>query len=111
MKYSKYLPIGTVVLLKEGTHKLLIVGFTSAQQDRKVYDYIGVLFPEGVLSFDKSYLFNHEDIVEVSHLGLSNKDSRNFNEKIKFFVDNYVDANGYLIDTPENLAKQFEMEG
>ena len=49
---KKYLPIGTVVLLKGGQKRLMITGFCSIPKEdkTKIYDYTGCLYPEGVLN-------------------------------------------------------------
>ena len=69
---EKYLPIGTVVLLKDATKRLMITGYCSMLQtdQTKVYDYIGCLFPEGNLVGEEVALFDHEQIAAVSHLSL-----------------------------------------
>ena len=47
MNYDKYLPIGTVVLLKNATKRLMIVGFcVKGDTDDKIYDYVGCLYSE-----------------------------------------------------------------
>ena len=47
---KELMPIGTVVTLKNGTKKLMIVGRLQAQKDSsKVYDYAACLWPEGTL--------------------------------------------------------------
>ena len=52
------LPIGTVVLLNGGTHKVMITGYYAQMDDNKVFDYMGVMYPEGMVTFDKTLLFN-----------------------------------------------------
>ena len=43
---EKYLPIGTVVILKEGTKRIMITGFCSIDNGNKekVYDYSGCMY-------------------------------------------------------------------
>ena len=40
---SKFLPIGSIVLLKEATKKMMIIGFSviAEEEKEKVYDYLG----------------------------------------------------------------------
>ena len=41
------LPIGSVVTLEEGKHKLMIFGVKQTHSETgKLYDYAGVLYPE-----------------------------------------------------------------
>lgn len=81
---EKYLPIGTVVTLKNGTKKVMILGFCAAEkEDTKVFDYSGCLYPEGIIDPSKAYLFNHEQIEEIYHLGLADDDEEKvFKEKL-----------------------------
>ena len=70
MKYEKYLPVGTVVLLKDAKKKIMITGFcvVGDSQDR-TFDYCGCIYPEGVLASDKNLLFNHNQIEDVYYMG------------------------------------------
>ena len=65
-----YLPIGSVVLLKNGVKTVMIYGRKQiAVKDGKEYDYIACLYPEGNLSDDFTYLFNIEDVDKVVFTG------------------------------------------
>lgn len=77
---NKFLPIGSVVLLKDATKKLMITGFCMADKNnnQQKYDYCGCLFPEGIMDTDKMALFNHQQIDKIFYLGYSNE------EEIKF---------------------------
>ena len=80
MKVKEMLPIGSVVLLKDGAKKLMIIGVM--QNDiggtKKIYDYLGVLYPEGHIGEGFQYLFNHEDIVEVCFRGFEDGERDDF---------------------------------
>ena len=82
---EKLLPIGTVVLLKNGKKRIMITGYFAIEpsEKNKVYDYSGVLFPEGILSTDNILVFNHEQIIRVDYLGLIDKEQQEFIQKIK----------------------------
>lgn len=87
---EKYLPIGTVVQLKEAKKRLMIIGFcpTTLKEDKKtVYDYCGCLFPEGLLSSDETILFNHEDIDNLYCYGLVDQEQKDFIEELKRLVE------------------------
>lgn len=85
---GKYLPVGTVVLLRNGTKRVMINGFCTmdASKPDKVYDYSGVLFPEGSLSSDQTLLFDHEQIVRVDHMGLVDQEEQDFKVKLAQIV-------------------------
>lgn len=78
--FKKLLPIGSVVLLKEGTKKLMIIGIkpVTSEKPNEIYDYIGVLYPEGFLSNDYNFLFNHENINDVVFTGYNNPEREDF---------------------------------
>lgn len=83
---EKYLPVGTVVMLKGGTKRVMIIGFCAIEgEDRKnMYDYSGCLYPEGLLSSDQICLFNHEQIDKIYHMGLLDDDEeKEFKEGLK----------------------------
>ncbi|MBR6524535.1 MAG: DUF4176 domain-containing protein [Clostridia bacterium] len=69
MKIHGLLPIGSVVLLKESTKKMMIIGFLQQQESGMVWDYVGLPFPEGFLGGDRTYLFNHTQIESIYALG------------------------------------------
>lgn len=85
MKYEKYLPIGTVVMLKGGTKRAMITGFASRteKEPNKVFDYTGCLYPEGVISTNQVLLFDHNQIEKIYHIGLIDEEEKQFKEKLK----------------------------
>lgn len=84
---EKYLPLGTVVLLKEAKKRIMIIGYAAkAEESNKLYDYIGCLYPEGVVSSDKNLLFNHDKIEKVFHKGYKDDEAIEFNAKLKLLV-------------------------
>lgn len=84
MKISELLPIGTIVLLKEGEKRLMINGIkqTNASGDGKEYDYLGILYPEGHIGDEFQYLFNHEDIGEIVFKGYEDDERKEFITKL-----------------------------
>lgn len=74
------LPVGSVVLLKGGVKKTLIIGILQINENisEDVYDYIGVPYPEGYLGMDNTYLFQHEDINDVIFRGYDNPEREDF---------------------------------
>ena len=84
-KYEKFLPIGSVVLLKNTTKKAMICGFCVQVKNGEsgVFDYIGCLYPEGILDTDKNLLFNHDQIDKIYAIGYSDEDEKKFKEQLK----------------------------
>lgn len=70
MKISGLLPIGSVVLLKDSTKKMIIMGFLQQQPgESKVWDYVGLPYPEGYMGSTRTYLFDQTQIECVYALG------------------------------------------
>ncbi|AIF42853.1 DUF4176 domain-containing protein [Virgibacillus sp. SK37] len=51
--------------------------------DLNMYDYLGVLYPEGYIDQEHSYVFNHADISEVIFEGYKNEEEEAFQEVLK----------------------------
>ena len=81
---GKYLPVGSVVLLKNGTKRVMINGFCviDGDQPNKIYDYSAVLFPEGNISSTQTLLFDHEQIERIDHIGLDDEEEKAFKEQL-----------------------------
>lgn len=92
---SRYLPIGTVVMLKGGSKRVMITGFCSIAEDKKneVFDYSGCLYPEGYLSSKQVCLFNHNQIDKVYHLGLKDEEEKQFKQKLENMINNLKEIN------------------
>lgn len=84
MKIKDLLPIGSIVLLKDGEKRLMINGImqNDAGGTGKNYDYMGVLYPEGHIGEGFQYLFNHEDINEIIFRGYEDIERSEFLDKL-----------------------------
>lgn len=109
---GKYLPIGTVCLLKNARKKVMVVGFcaTATEVGDKVFDYIGCLYPEGVVSSNENLLFDHEQIDKIYYLGYSDEEDKTFKEKLKELLEK-VDLNNIesLDDNINNSSSIYDM--
>ena len=86
--FKELLPIGSVVILQGGIKKLMITGMSLAKEENpnEVFDYIGVLYPEGYLGGESNFLFNHSDINDVVFRGYENPERDSF---IEFIEESY----------------------
>ncbi|WP_244169931.1 MULTISPECIES: DUF4176 domain-containing protein [Listeria] len=76
-----YLPLGSVVLLKNGQKELMIYG--RKQRDTKtneIYDYSGCLHPEGYIGKEYTIVFNHKSIEKVIFEGYKNDNDKKWIE-------------------------------
>ena len=93
---EKYLPIGSVVLLKGGKKRAMITGFCSVAQENqeKIYDYSGCVYPEGYLSSNQVCLFDHEQIEQIYFVGYEDEEEAIFKEKLNKIVTEVEEKNG-----------------
>ncbi|MBT9778648.1 DUF4176 domain-containing protein [Clostridium sp. MCC353] len=86
MNQKNYLPIGSVVLLKEGKKRLMIYGrrqLTNDGERQKEYDYSACLYPEGMLNSRDVVLFNHDQIQMVYFIGFQDIEELHFRSLLK----------------------------
>lgn len=86
---KELLPVGSVVLLKDATKKLMIIGILQVNpREEKIYDYLGVPYPEGYIGTDKNFLFDHDDINDVIFTGYSNPERDIFMQAMELIYKN-----------------------
>ncbi|MCL1897177.1 MAG: DUF4176 domain-containing protein [Clostridiales bacterium] len=86
--FEHLLPLGSVVLLKGGIRKLMVIGLKQVLDDGsgEAFDYAGVLYPEGFLGAGENILFNHEDIEGVVFTGFDSPERVEF---LSFIAEAY----------------------
>ena len=88
---DKFLPIGSVIKLKNGTKRLMITGFLQMEQDENgknnIWDYCGYLYPEGILTSEANYVFNHSQIEKIFFLGLVDEEENEFKKKLNKAIE------------------------
>ncbi|WP_373895124.1 DUF4176 domain-containing protein [Virgibacillus sp. CBA3643] len=92
------LPNGSIILLKGGNKRLLIYGRKQIvtgegkeeiqTQEEKIteqtmYDYIGVPYPEGYISQEYTYAFNHSDIIDIIFRGYEDEEEKEFQKILR----------------------------
>lgn len=79
---DEYLPIGSVVLLKNGSKRVMIYGRKQIHiETNKEWDYLACLYPEGNINEEFMYLFNHDQIDKVYFLGYRDDEELQFVEE------------------------------
>ncbi|MDO4329643.1 MAG: DUF4176 domain-containing protein [Lachnospiraceae bacterium] len=88
--FEKTLPIGSVVLLKGATKRMMILGYCryKAGDQTKLYDYCGCSYPEGFLSPDQTAVFDHDQIEQIYALGYQNDEQIAFRQKLIQVLEN-----------------------
>ena len=93
MEKIDYIPLGSVVYLKGGVKKLLIVAraINVANGGKQYFfDYGGVLYPEGITGDQMAY-FNHGDVSSIYFRGCDDEENKGMNEAINKFVADHPD--------------------
>jgi len=88
MRILELLPIGSVVLLKNGKKRLMIIGVkqTDAASGTE-YDYLSVLYPEGFVNSETTFFFNHDAIDHVFFLGMNDNERTEFINSLSDFYE------------------------
>lgn len=73
------LPIGSVVMLKNSTKRVMIIGICQFQtvpgeEKPRIWDYVGCPFPEGYQGANEGYLFNNDQIETVYAVGYQDEE-------------------------------------
>jgi len=108
MARTNYLPLGSVVLLKNGLQKLIIMGraLNVTKGGKEFYfDYVGVLFPQGLINEQVAY-FNHDDIDRVYFTGYNDEGMREMTDIINDFVEKNPELNRCTAEEWEALGKE-----
>lgn len=111
MNNEKYLPVGTVVLLKGGKKRVMVIGFVAIGENNPdlAFDYVGCLYPEGLISSDKNLMFNHDQIERIDYLGLIDDEEKQYKAKLKDYVENGLkESKEDSIEIPISLQDQIE---
>ena len=90
---EKYLPLGSIVVLKGNIKKLMIVarGVMTGGENGRLLDYGAVMYPEGLID-ENMIFFNHKDIYKVVFEGYSDSDEEIMNANIQNWVKGKKDA-------------------
>ena len=92
---EKFLPIGTVVLLKGGKKELMIISYcivpSGEAYDKngkvdvrdRMFDYGGCVYPEGMITSDQLFAFNHEQIEKIVYKGYETDSQKEISKVLK----------------------------
>lgn len=81
---NNMLPLGSVITLDGASKKLMIVGvMLQNEEDHKVYDYLGLPYPEGYVDDETLFLFMEKDIKEVHFVGYMDAETQLFRAEIQ----------------------------
>ncbi|KMP34602.1 DUF4176 domain-containing protein [Bacillus albus] len=78
----KLLPIGTVVKLEDMEQSVMIIGRMAISEDKREFDYVGVLYPIGFIGNENVLCFNYDKIIEEMHKGYMTDEELVLREKL-----------------------------
>ena len=107
-----FLPIGSVVSLKNTKKRLMVTGFYVKSDEKDVYfDYLGCIYPEGMVSEHDNYVFNNEQIEKVVYSGFIDEEETNFKKMLDKIINK---QNGtkqdVVISIPLDYYKQYNVQ-
>ncbi|MBQ8534094.1 MAG: DUF4176 domain-containing protein [Bacilli bacterium] len=83
-----FLPLGSVVRLKGGKLRIAVIGYTPIEKGKtEVWDYLGAVWPMGVITSDNNLLFNRDQIEEVVFEGFTDSAEIEFRTKLEKAVE------------------------
>ena len=87
---SDLLPIGSIVTLDDSADKLMIFGIlqSTGQENDEQYDYIGVHYPIENIGPDNQFLFQHDNIDEIIHIGYEDEEYIDYISTLEEFYTN-----------------------
>ena len=109
---ERFLPIGTVVLLKGGKKELMIISYCiipagdvydkngKVDVGETMFDYGGCVYPEGMITSDQLFAFNHDQIEKVVYKGYETDNQKEISKVL----------NGGLAEREKRLAELAEQE-
>jgi len=81
--YKNLLPIGSVVLLKGGQKRVMIIGRVQARAgEDKIYDYSACMYPEGMIGGETTCFFDRDAVDTVYFIGFQDPDEMKFRHHV-----------------------------
>ena len=112
---KRYLPIGSVVKLKNNNKSIMITGYYSVEyvNDLEIYDYSGCAYPEGVMIKSSYCSFNQSDIKDVLFEGYKTEEYTKLTNGLND-IDNeiinsdtkYIESKNIELDKIDNSNKK-----
>ena len=64
---NDYLPLGSIVNIKDSDDKIMIIGYHAKkdENDTRIYDYKGCIYPKGIIDMNKTLFFNDSEIINI----------------------------------------------
>lgn len=106
---SGLLPIGSVVRL-EGTDTLVMVIGFKPESDGVEADYLGVVYPQGLVSDDAALVFDADAVAEVVFRGFWDEEGEAARDALRAYRDAALDLKEQFESFVENLTTERILE-
>ena len=106
---NQFLPIGTVVRLKESTADVMIAGYLpiNPSQPNYVWDYSGFKYPIGYVDNNEVYCFDGEQIEEIHAIGYQDKEQLAFAAELEEMAEEVrIEAQMYDVEYPDETEEE-----
>ena len=81
--YKDMLTIGSVVMLKGGNKRIMIIGRIQTKEgEDKIYDYSACYYPQGMVGSDSTLFFDRDAIEEVYFRGFEDDEEISFRTNV-----------------------------
>lgn len=96
--YKDMLPIGSIVLLKGGNKRIMIIGRIQTKAgDDTIFDYSACYYPEGMVGSDSVFFFNRDVIEKVYFRGYEDEAELAYREKVLDTLGELVVRDGQIV--------------
>ena len=93
------LPLGSVVLLKEGEKRLMICGrLVNPDGTDEIFDYSACLYPEGIIDSDSFVFFNSDAIEQLFFIGFQDAEELDYSWNVLDELGELVVENGTIVE-------------
>ncbi len=97
--YKNMLPIGSVVKTIGAKRKLMVIGrILTTEENDKIYDYVGVPYPEGVGASDQMYFFDRDQVEELLFIGFQDPEALEFQREVLDNLNELAIENGEIVE-------------
>jgi len=108
MEKVEYLPLGSIVVIKGGVRKVMILARgvgAKIEGETRLFDYSGCIYPDGMVG-ENTLLFNHSEIQKIIFTGYADEDEQLMVENI----NDWMEKSDFKKGDPYALNKQNGLE-
>lgn len=105
---KNYLPVGSVVLLKGGKDRVVIIGRIAAPNgEDRIYDYAACPYPGGLAGLDQLFFFDAEQIDRIYFIGFQDPEELQLQEFLSQLGELGIE-NGEIVERKQGEPAESE---